>query len=319
MIDTKKSIMLNNHVHKCHWRTADRTLPILISLHGGPGIPNRHSMFTNHRELCNFFTVVAYDQRGCGGSYYNCNPKTLTLDTYIEDLHALVQYFTKLFDQDKVILLGGSWGTELGTIYAHKYPEYVRAYVGYGQVVDGFLNEEHSYNYVYEKIKESNNSEDLKELEKVGPPVKGCYKPVYQGLRKQRDLLSKYGGHSMEKTTIFESLVKPVFLSGEYSIKDIYGFIKGVKFTLENSWPSIVNYNFMEDTYKFDVPIYIFQGRHDYTTPSTLIKDYYDKIEAPDKRLIWFENSAHGPLSEEKEKFYEYLFKYVLKGETYEK
>ena len=47
------------------------------------------------------------------------------------------------------------------------------------------------------------------------------------------------------------------------------------------------------------MPYYIFQGRRDENTPAALIQNYYDSIEAPDKDLIWFENSAHRPLSEE--------------------
>ena len=49
------------------------------------------------------------------------------------------------------------------------------------------------------------------------------------------------------------------------------------------------------------MPYYIFQGAHDNNTPSALVQAYYDAIEAPDKDLIWFEHSAHGPLREEPE------------------
>ena len=41
-----------------------------------------------------------------------------------------------------------------------------------------------------------------------------------------------------------------------------------------------------------DRPYYIFQGVHDNNTPSSLVQDYYDAIEAPDKDLVWFEHSA---------------------------
>ena len=44
-------------------------------------------------------------------------------------------------------------------------------------------------------------------------------------------------------------------------------------------------------------------GRLDRNTPASLVQAFYDSIEAPDKDLIWFENSAHGPMGEEPEKF----------------
>ena len=68
-------------------------------------------------------------------------------------------------------------------------------------------------------------------------------------------------------------------------------------------WPTIVRYDFLRDCTNFQMPFYIFQGRKDNNTPAALIQDYYDAITAPDKDLVWFENSAHGPLGEEPDKF----------------
>ena len=64
-----------------------------------------------------------------------------------------------------------------------------------------------------------------------------------------------------------------------------------------------VHYDFVKDCGPFQMPYYIFQGRRDNNTPASLVQAYYDSIEAPDKDLVWFENSAHGPLGEEPEKF----------------
>jgi len=38
-------------------------------------------------------------------------------------------------------------------------------------------------------------------------------------------------------------------------------------------------------------------------TPSVLVQDWFDKIEAPQKELIWFEDSGHNPMNDEPEKF----------------
>lgn len=318
MIDEKVVLNLNQHPHKCHWRGADASLPILIVIHGGPGVPNRHQVFQRHAVLCDVFMVVTYDQRGSGGSYFGCDPDSLRLEVYLEDLHALVQAVTQRFKQEKVILLGGSWGTELGTLYAFKHPEYVRAYVGYGQVVNGYLNESLSYDFVYQKAKEHNAFEDLRILDEIGPPVKGCYRPVYRGLRKQRNLLMKYGGSSTRHASFYHSTIKPIIASGEYTLRDLIGYLKGIRFSLEHSWASIVDYRFEEDVYQFQVPIYFFQGHHDHNTPSALVTPYFERIEAPHKSLIWFEHSAHGPFNEEPEKFHDCLLRYVLKGDPYE-
>ena len=47
------------------------------------------------------------------------------------------------------------------------------------------------------------------------------------------------------------------------------------------------------DVREFEIPVVMFMGRHDYTTPSQLTADWLDVVEAPFKRGVWFERSAH--------------------------
>src|ERR1700675_1437909 len=46
-------------------------------------------------------------------------------------------------------------------------------------------------------------------------------------------------------------------------------------------------------------PGLIFAGRYDYTTPSAPVISWYDRLTAPSKRFVWFENSAHMMYEEE--------------------
>ena len=120
----------------------------------------------------------------------------------------------------------------------------------------------------------------------------------------QRRLLKKYGGVSAKSNSgYFRSTVIPILKSPELSIGDKIGTAKGYKVCLSRMWPTIVRYDFLKECSSFSMPFYIFQGRRDNNTPAALIQDYYDAITAPDKDLVWFENSAHGPLGEEPEKF----------------
>ena len=163
------------------------------------------------------------------------------------------------------------------------------------------------------KAKEANDSESIAKLKQVGPPVNGQYKPVFEGLMTQRRILGKYGGHTVKKESYFKGTVLPMLLSTELSIKDKYGAAKGYKLCLTQMWPTLVNYDFTTQLHTFEMPYYIFQGRRDENTPAALIQNYYDSIEAPDKDLIWFENSAHRPLSEEPELFRKHLREKFLK------
>ena len=77
--------------------------------------------------------------------YRGAAVETLTIDRLVDDAHELVLWLCREYGRKKVYLLGGSWGSELGTWLAYRYPEHIAAFVGFGQVVNGAKNEELSY------------------------------------------------------------------------------------------------------------------------------------------------------------------------------
>ena len=302
-IDRKEQIVLGGLRQTIHIWGTKRENPVVLFLHGGPGVPNRHSMAKSQMDLVGDLTIVAWDQRGTGGSYFGCDPETLTLDQLISDCAELIDYLCRTLDKQKVFLLGASWGTELGTFVCQRHPEKIAGYIGYGQVVNGVENENLSYTFALEKARDAGNAKDIAELERVGPPVDGQYRPVFAGLMAQRRIMKKYGGHSTKKGGYFTGTVIPILSSVELDWKSKIGTARGYKLCLSRMWPSIVHYDFVHDCGPFRMPYYIFQGRLDRNTPAALVQEFYDSIDAPDKDLVWFEHSAHGPLGEEPEKF----------------
>ena len=273
-IDRKERITLGGMQQTIHiWGTKNEN-PVVLFLHGGPGVPNRHGMARAHMDLLDDFTIVAWDQRGTGGSYFGCDPATLTLDQLISDCAELLDYLRQTLNKDKIFLLGASWGTELGTFVCHRYPDKVAGYIGYGQVVNGIENEAVSYAFALEKAKEANCAEDIAELEKIGPPVDGQYKPVFEGLMTQRRILKKYGGHSTKKGGYFSGTVLPILTSPELSLRDKIGTAKGYKVCLAQMWPTIVHYDFVTECNTFEMPYYIFKGRLDRNTPAALVQAF---------------------------------------------
>ena len=311
-IDSIERVVLGDLPQKIHCKGTKKENPVLLHLHGGPGISNRHSVMTRDLDLIDDFTLVAWDQRGTGGSYRGCGAETLTVDRLVEDARELVEYLCRRFGKEKIFILGGSWGTQLGTELAYRYPAHIAAYVGYGQLVDGRMNETVSYEFSLRKAAEAGDEKAVAILKKVGPPVDGQYTPCFEGMMAQRKIMKKYGGHSTKKGGYFKTTVWPMLTAHEYTLADKWGLIKGYKFVLSTMWPRLTQYDFKADRSRFMCPYYIFQGRLDNNTPSALVQDFYDCIEAPDKDLIWFEHSAHGPIGEEHALFCEKLREKLL-------
>ncbi len=305
MINVKRKVVLGGLPQKIHIMGESEENPVLLFLHGGPGVCNRHCILQDHADLQKDFLVVAWDQRGCGGSYHGAKKETLTIERLTDDANELVNYLCETYHKDKIFVIGGSWGSELGVWLSYRYPARIAAFVGFGQVVNGERNEEISYAFALEEAGKHGDAKAIETLKRVGPPVMGAYKGGFKGLMAQRNIMMKYGGYSQnaKKRSYFGSFVIPVFCSGEYSVSDLYGMVKGYRFVLTEMWPEVGKTDFPKTCTKFDVPIFIFDGVLDQNTPAALVQDWYDQIEAPQKELIWFEKSGHNPMGDEPERF----------------
>jgi pimeloyl-ACP methyl ester carboxylesterase len=116
-------------------RGSDSSLPILLFLHGGPGMPAMYLAHAFQRELEKEFVVVQWDRRGAGKSYREDISNTLTTEQLVADTIELTNMLHARFHRDKVYLVGHSWGTYLGMLVIARHPELYRAYVGIGQLV----------------------------------------------------------------------------------------------------------------------------------------------------------------------------------------
>jgi len=305
MIDAKLIVSLGDLPQKIHIKSRDERNPVLLFLHGGPGVCNRHSIMTEHKDLIDTFTMVAWDQRGSGGSYAGVKVETLTVERLVDDARELVLWLCERFHKDKIFIIGGSWGSELGTWLAYRYPEHIAAYVGFGQVVNGRKNEDLSYKFALEAAQKAGDRKAVENLKRVGPPVMGVYRGGFDGMMTQRRVMMKYGGYSQnkKKRSYFRSFVIPVLFSGEYSLSDIVGLIKGYKFVLTAMWKEVGATDFPKTCTTFKMPYFIFDGVLDKNTPAELVEEYFNAIQAPQKELIWFEKSGHNPMADEPEKF----------------
>lgn len=304
MFDIKTTIEIGGIPQKIHIRGTREGHPVILFLHGGPGGANRHDIMKHYTAICDQFTIVGWDQRGTGGSFEGADFAHMTIQRMVDDAKELVDYLCERYGQKKVFIVGGSWGTELGTYLADQYPGRIGAYVGYGQLVDAVRNEELSYQFTLDEATKAGDTKALETLRRVGPPVNGAYKPLYDGMMEQREIMKKYGGHNVKKGSYFLRAYVPVIFTMEYTLREKFNMLKGFRLSIDALWPEMAKCDFIRrGPNKFQVPYYIFQGRYDQNTPSALVPEYYDMLQAPDKDLIWFEHSAHSPLYEEPERF----------------
>jgi len=91
----------------------------------------------------------------------------------------------------------------------------------------------------------------------------------------------------------------------ECSMADcIRGFrMRDMKFSIRRMGDELMGVNLLQEIPELSVPVVFFAGSYDYTTPFVLVEQFYARLYAPYKKLIWFEHSAHMPHMEEPDKF----------------
>ena len=94
--------------------------PMIVVLHGGPGGDYRGQLKCSKFSEDGFF-VVFYDQRGSGLSRRHSKEVYTSVQLFIDDLDAVIKYYRRRPDQ-KVILMGHSWGAMLATAYVNDHP-----------------------------------------------------------------------------------------------------------------------------------------------------------------------------------------------------
>jgi pimeloyl-ACP methyl ester carboxylesterase len=287
-IESLDKIEVNGSKQWIYIRGHDRANPILLFVHGGPGMPEMAMARYMGQELEKHYTVVHWDQRASGRSRREkFDEADLTLETYLDDTLDVVNYLRRQFEKEKIYLIGHSWGSILGTLTVRDHPELFHAYIGMGQVVNMVRNEEVSLEFVLEQARAEGNTEALSELEGLSPP----YEEDPSELGIQRRWLTYYGG-SMKGLT-YPDLGNIMMYSPEYGVRDFFAMFRGMTSLAPRMWPELASIDLIEQAPNLDVPVYFFVGRYDYNTPFSLTQAYHDLLEAPSKEMVWFENSAH--------------------------
>jgi pimeloyl-ACP methyl ester carboxylesterase len=307
-MDTIESLTIGGITQWISLRSDNINNPIMLFLHGGPGTAEIAWSRKAQKGLESSFLVVNWDQRGAGRSYSrSLRKEDMNINRFIADAEELIELLLGRFGQNKIFLAGHSWGSIIGAYLAAKRPDLIRAYIGIGQVVEMERGELISYQFTLDEAKRLNNKKAIRQLERIG-------QPPYANLNEagvQRNWLSKFHGAAYSET-LAGVMLKNISLKDTRPF-DVIRFIAGAVFSLSCLEDQQNKVNILRDVPELKVPVYFCVGRRDFNTPFELVVEYAEKLQAPKKRIIWFDHSAHLPNFEEPELFCDFC-KSLLKA-----
>lgn len=293
-------------------RGQDRANPMILFVHGGPASPVTPTAWQFQRPIEEYFTVANYDQRGAGKTYGETDPtvvgETIRVARYVDDLVEVAEHLRERYGKRKLVLMAHSWGTVISMAAVLKRPDLFHAYVGIGQVISVRENERIGFEYGMAQARLHGNAAALRELQAIAP-YPGDAPITRERIVVARKWPQHYGGLSAyrsESTYFF----KGPLLSPEYDAAQVKAIDAGSLLTLGRLLPEFVAVDYTEVT-TFPIPVVMFLGRHDYTTPTAPTEAWLKQVKAPSKRAVWFERSAHMAPWEEPGKTLVSLLEYV--------
>jgi len=282
-------------------RGNDRRNPILLYVHGGPGSVEMVESYGYQRPWEDFFTVVQWDQRGAGKTYASNTPEAMapgmSIDGMVHDAEEMIRYLMKTYGKRKVFVLGHSWGSLVGEEIARRHPELLHAYLGAGQMADSPASEAIGYQWELDQARKEGNATAIRELEALAPYPGPAGQLTLDRVSMQRKWNIYYGGLAWGRNEYkpFDDARK---LSPDYSNEEVAAIDQGGLFSLHYLLTPMMAIDFSKNT-RFDCPIFIFNGRHDYTTSFEVAERWFATLHAPVKKMFWFENSAHMMMQEQ--------------------
>ena len=255
----------------------DDRSPVLLFLHGGPGnsAMGYADRFTS--ELKKHFIVVQWDQRESGKTRtLNKSPRPLTTALFVSDAIELIKLLSGRFSNEKIYLIGHSWGGYLGLRVAAEIPELLSAYFAMSPMIHQLESERLSLQVMKDKATTDNNKVALAELGAVEIPFKNGEQLYYH---------RKWLSQLMKSTTPVRKKVDQ----------------------WAATWLSLFNEASQTDfnvvAPELKCPVYFLIGSNDYQTHFSLVESYYQQVDCKEKKLYWFSESAHNPHLTETVKF----------------
>jgi len=237
-------------------RGQDKTNPIILFIHGGPASPLMPTLWQFQRPIEEYFTVVNWDQRGAGKTFGEAAPES------ISDSIRISRYVDDAIEVAEHIRQ--KYGKRKLILMAHSWGTVVGMAAALRRP-DLF----HAYVGIGQNIKTMENERII---------IARKWPQFYGGLSAFRENSQYY----------FDAPL----LSPEYDFNDREAIDKGNIFTLAHIMPEFLAVDYT-GVHSFPIPVVMFMGRHDYTTPAEPTAKWLEQVKAPHKRGIWFEHSAH--------------------------
>jgi len=286
-------------------RGQNRDNPILLILHGGPGIAlsplPRDFLFSWTKD----FTIVLWDQRGAGKTFGRSGPVAadVTKDRMAQDGIEVAEFVRANLHKPRIGIVAVSWGTSIGVRMAKARPDLFSVYVGSGQSVNQGKYRRLAYAQLLAEARARNDRRAIAELKANGPPP-------YSSISKAT-VHTKWANRYEPGQPSTWGLISTVLFDSNASLKDLRDYMAGLSTSQDHFRDAVEREDIPSLGISFAIPFFVFQGAVDNVTPVAPVREYVDSITAPRRELVLIANAGHNVIGTRSDEFLKLLIERV--------
>jgi pimeloyl-ACP methyl ester carboxylesterase len=227
-IDRREPVQLGECTQWIRIRAANPRNPLLLLVQQGPGLPmlNEAHRFERVLSLADDFTVIYWDQRGCGRSLrFATATGELSIQTMVSDTERLLAMLCDRFDGPAVVA-GFSLGATLAALATARRPDLVATLVTVGMDIDGAAAGKSAYEFTLATAQARKVGRAIRQLQAIGPPPHLEPKEFATLERWDANFGGVRGGQTYN--SMVRSLLVSLLRSPDYSLADAVRTFRGI-------------------------------------------------------------------------------------------
>ncbi len=281
----------------------EASLPVVITLHGGPGTPMPFSVGCRglFPEFTDRFLMVYWDQLGCGINNYVIDD-SFTIDSFVQMTIDLVGKVKETFPHNKIYIFAASWGSVLSAKILEKDGNIVDGVIVWGQIVkEVFFNEEVTAALENTRLPKA-KLETIRKTQRDNASPKEL-QLVSASIRKYTSgYVNKAGAQAP-----MGPIVKGLLTSPDYRFRDFKAILVNGYRKNRSLWKEILKVDLRKTLENVEIPYLILQGDTDIVASTSTVCMLVENSNNPNLKCKMIDHSGHMPGKEGMDRLLEEL------------
>lgn len=266
-------------------------LPIVITLHGGPGTPVPFSVGCRglFPEFTDKFIMVYWDQLGCGINNYKID-SSFKIGNFVDMTSDLVEYIKNRFPNNKLLIFSTSWGSVLSALVSDSRSNDIDGVVASGQIIKNvFFNDEvinalESSSVPKKKLEIIKNASSEKANPKVLQTINSCLTKYTEAYNNKQCKKAPLG-----------SIIFGLMTSPDYSFADFRAVVDNGYRNNVSLWEEILKIDLSSVLTSVKIPYHIIQGETDIVASTKTVIEAVDGSDNENLTYDVVKNTGHFP------------------------